>query len=79
MRAKAVPVHSGNLPNERGAQTASVFTPLVKYLFLSNIGHARHVVTKLPLAGQLPYDSQRLVCHFVSFMSADGRPRSRRC
>jgi hypothetical protein len=56
MRAKAVPVHSGNLPKGCRAQTASVFTPLVKYLFISNIGRAQRAVTKLPLAGQLPYD-----------------------
>jgi len=56
MRAKAVPVRSGNLPNECGAQTASVFTPFVKYLFISNIGCAQRAVTGPPLAGQLPYD-----------------------
>jgi len=77
MRAKAVPVHSGNLPNECGAQTAPVFTPLVKYLFISNIGRAQRAVTRFPLAGQLPYDSRGLVCHFVSFVSPDGRPQSR--
>jgi hypothetical protein len=67
MRAKAVPVHSRNLPNECGAQTASVFTPLVKCLFISNIGRTKHAFARLPLAGQLP--SSRIDWCVISLVS----------